>query len=188
MTLRSHQSASSKPPATAGPATAAITGFDSSRRDGPIGPRDAGPPSSGKSSAFSGSGLPARLAASLRSQPAQKAPPAPQNTATDASGSRSKARNASVSASALSTSMALRASGREWMTVVTGPLFSIVTVMDMLLSRSGEPERRSPLVMIPHQPVEQADAPARGPALVGLGLEGVHGRAGDVEMDPRGVA
>jgi hypothetical protein len=27
----------------------------------------------------------------------------------------------------------LRASGREWMTVVTGPLFSIVTVMDLLL-------------------------------------------------------
>src|SRR5215213_511126 len=76
------------------------TGFDSSRRDGPIGPRGAGPPSSGKSSAFSGSGLPARLAASLRSQPAQKAPPAPQKTATDVSGSRSKARNASVSASA----------------------------------------------------------------------------------------
>ena len=32
--------------------------------------------------------------------------------------------------------MALRASGRESMTVVTGPLFSIVTAMDLLLSLS----------------------------------------------------
>src|SRR5215203_4051895 len=104
MTLRSHQRASSKPPATAGPATAAITGFDSSSRDGPMGPRGAAPPLVGKSSAFSGSEAPARLDANLRSQPAQKAPPAPQNTATEASASRSKARKASTSASALSRS------------------------------------------------------------------------------------
>ena len=37
-TRRSHHSASSSPPATAWPATAAITGFESSMRDGPIGP------------------------------------------------------------------------------------------------------------------------------------------------------
>jgi hypothetical protein len=34
-TLRSHQSASSSPPATAGPSIAAITGFDNLRRVGP---------------------------------------------------------------------------------------------------------------------------------------------------------
>jgi hypothetical protein len=49
----------------------------------------------------------------LRSQPAQKAPPSPHSTATPASGSRSKARNAFTRASALSGSIALRASRRE---------------------------------------------------------------------------
>ena len=39
MTRRSHHSASSMPPATAGPSTAAMTGFDNSSRVGPRGPR-----------------------------------------------------------------------------------------------------------------------------------------------------
>src|SRR6266404_1462399 len=65
----------------------------------------------------------------LRSQPAQNAPPSPQSTATAASASRSNAVKASTSASALSGSMALRACGREWITVHTLPFFSILTVM-----------------------------------------------------------
>ena len=55
-----HQSASSMPPATAGPFMAAMTGFDSSSLVGPRGPRGAAP-SAGKSRP--GSGLsPSRLA------------------------------------------------------------------------------------------------------------------------------
>src|SRR5207302_3257414 len=65
----------------------------------------------------------------FRSQPAQNAPPSPQSTATAASASRSNAVKASTSASALSGSMALRACGREWITVHTFPFFSILTVM-----------------------------------------------------------
>src|SRR5688572_4298551 len=65
----------------------------------------------------------------FRSQPAQNAPPSPHSTATAASRSLSKSRNAETRASALSGSIALRASGREWMTVQTLPFFSILTAM-----------------------------------------------------------
>src|SRR3954465_6741046 len=65
----------------------------------------------------------------LRSQPAQNAPPSPQSTATAASRSLSNAWKAATSASALSGSIALRASAREWITVHTLPFFSILTVM-----------------------------------------------------------
>src|SRR6267143_320766 len=65
----------------------------------------------------------------FRSQPAQNAPPSPHSTATAASASRSNAVKASTSASALSGSMALRACGREWITVHTLPFFSTLTVM-----------------------------------------------------------
>src|SRR3954464_10736524 len=65
----------------------------------------------------------------LRSPPAQNAPPSPQSTATAASRSLSNAWKAATSASALSGSMALRDSAREWITVHTLPFFSILTVM-----------------------------------------------------------
>src|SRR6266513_5445760 len=65
----------------------------------------------------------------FRSQPAQNAPPSPQRTATAASASRLNAVKASTRASALSGSIALRACGREWITVHTLPFFSILTVM-----------------------------------------------------------
>src|SRR5215203_2649899 len=148
-----------------------------------MGPRGTPLPSSGKSSPASGRSAPTSCEAYLRSHPAQKAPPAPQNTATDASGSRSKARNASTSASALSGFTAFRASGREWMTVVTGPLFSTVTAIPASrasLTTGGA----SPLVVILHQPIEEAHAPARRPALVDLVLGRAHGRTGDVEVRP----
>src|SRR5690349_17865239 len=66
----------------------------------------------------------------FRSQPAQNAPPSPQSTATAASGSLSNWPNAATSASALSGSIALRACGREWITVHTLAFFSILTAMD----------------------------------------------------------
>src|SRR5439155_22172449 len=65
----------------------------------------------------------------FRSQPAENAPPSPQSTATAASASRSNAVKAATSASALSGSIALRACGREWITVHTLPFFSTLTVM-----------------------------------------------------------
>src|SRR5215472_4105813 len=82
MTRRSHHSASSMPPATAGPSTAAMTGLDSSSRVGPRGPRGSLLPSVGKSSEASGLS-PSRLAAYFMSHPAQKAPPSPHNLARD---------------------------------------------------------------------------------------------------------
>jgi hypothetical protein len=42
-TRMSHHSASSRPPATAGPSMAAITGFDSFMRVGPMGPSPSSP-------------------------------------------------------------------------------------------------------------------------------------------------
>src|SRR3954470_2526267 len=65
----------------------------------------------------------------LRSQPAQKAPPSPHSTATAAFASLLNASKAATSASALSGSIALRDSAREWITVHTLPFFSILTVM-----------------------------------------------------------
>ncbi len=76
--------ASSSPPATAYPSTAAITGFDSAIRLGPMGP---GPSSATRC-----------IRPSLRerrSAPAQNVPPLPVRTATEADSSSSKAVNAS---------------------------------------------------------------------------------------------
>src|SRR5690242_10668330 len=95
---------------------AAITGLDSTMRLGPIGPGpvvltvlDCGVPNA------------------LRSAPAQKVPPSPQNTATDAESSVSNSSNAATSAAAVGPSTALRACGRCRMTVVTAPLRSVRT-------------------------------------------------------------
>ena len=114
-TRRSHHSASSRPPATACPLIAAITGFDSAIRDGPIGP----------SADMSGSRA---LDIACRSAPAQNVPPAPHNTATRASVAASNARNASASAAAVAPSTALRRSGRSRTIVHTAcPAFSTCT-------------------------------------------------------------
>ena len=118
-TRRSHQIASSSPPATAYPSTAAITGLDSRIRVGPIGP-----------SPSSLTWLPRSVPIALRSAPAQNVPPAPYSTATDCDASASKARNASARAAAVGPSTALRASGRSMTTVVTGPVISTVTAME----------------------------------------------------------
>ena len=83
-TRRSHHSASSSPPATAYPATAAITGLPSRIRVGPIGPSPSG-----------ATRLPAGLPTSFRSAPEQNTPPSPCRTATAASRSASNSRNAS---------------------------------------------------------------------------------------------
>src|SRR5262245_6774339 len=115
------------PPATAGPSTAAITGLDNSSRVGPSGPRGGLPPSLGKSRWATGESL-SSTDTCFRSQPAQKAPPSPHKTATEAVGFASNASKASTRASALAGSMALRTSGRLWITVQTNSDFSIRTL------------------------------------------------------------
>ena len=115
-TRRSHQSANSRPPATAYPEIAAITGLLSVIRVGPIGPSPSG-----------STRLPLGVPIALRSAPAQNVPPAPQSTATAASGSASKARKASASARAVGPSTAFRASARSRTTVVTAPTRSTRT-------------------------------------------------------------
>ena len=85
-------------------------------RDGPIGP---GPV---RCTALA-SGVPK----AFKSAPAQKVPPSPHNTATDAESSRSNRSNAAYSAAAVGPLTALRAAGRLMITVVTGPLRSTRT-------------------------------------------------------------
>src|SRR3954463_1976202 len=128
-TRKSAHSASSMPPATAKPSTAAITGFVNRKRLGPIGARVECPPSS----RFL---LGSPDATALRSAPAQKHPPVPVNTATDASSSASKARKASYSFRAVKPSTALRQCGRLMETIVIGPSRSTRTVSASLMARS----------------------------------------------------
>src|SRR5690606_15645934 len=73
------------------------------------------------------------LAIALRSAPAQNVPWSPHSTATRASASASKLRKASASASAVDRSTALRTSGRDRMTVVTGGTASMRTLMPATL-------------------------------------------------------
>ena len=112
-TRRSASSASSSPPATAWPATAAISGFDSAMRLGPIGPG----PSPDGSTLLRNAGSPT----AFRSAPAQKLPPAPVRIATPSAASASKRSNASLSSNAVGPSMALRRSGRLMVIVQTAP-------------------------------------------------------------------
>ena len=103
----SHHSASSSPPATAWPSTAASTGLPSSRRVGPMWP------SCGCSF---GRRLGSPLATALRSAPAQKVPWVPVRMATSSVASASKSRNAAASAAPVALSTALRACGRSMLT------------------------------------------------------------------------
>src|SRR5437667_7998347 len=99
-------------------------------RVGPIGP-----------SPYARGCLGGAAAKALRSKPAQKVPWAPQGTATRASRSRSKARNAARSAAAVGGSTAFRRAGRSRMIVVTGPFVSLRTpgrsITCILLARHG---------------------------------------------------
>src|SRR5713226_2181514 len=126
-TRMSAHSASSIPPATAKPSTAAITGFDRRRRLGPIGAIESWPP-------ISRFLLGSPEATALRSAPAQKVPPVPVNTATDATASASKALNASNNFRAVAPSTALRQCGRLMETMVTGPSRSTSTVSVSVMS------------------------------------------------------
>src|SRR5436309_1014886 len=125
-TRMSHQSASSRPPATAWPSTAAITGLLRSIR---VGPRGARPSSL--------SFLRSPPAIALRSAPAQKVPPAPVSTATFNASSRSYAWNARVKDSAVGISTALRTSGRLIVTMATSRSRSTVTVLMLALTETG---------------------------------------------------
>src|SRR6266852_5884386 len=73
-------------------------------------------------------------ATALRSAPAQKYPPVPVNTATDASASASKAQNVSNSFRAVAPSTALRQCGRLIDTMVIGPSRSTSTVSASVMS------------------------------------------------------
>src|SRR5438132_517551 len=131
-TRRSHQSASSRPPATAYPSTAAMTGFPSSMRVGPMGPS----PSSLITHSWPEIVAPRRpwpAATAFRSAPAQNVPPAPVRTATASPSSASKRRNASTSAAAVGSSTALRTSGRLMVTTATSPSVSNRTVLMRVL-------------------------------------------------------
>src|SRR3954468_192034 len=106
---RSHQSASSLPPATHQPPIAAIVGLEAIRRVKPSGPSSLNRRGPNVSRAF-------------RSAPAQKAtPPAPVSTITRASSSASKRSYASPRSSAVGPSTALRRSWRSMVTTAAGP-------------------------------------------------------------------
>src|SRR5204862_383571 len=97
-TLKSHHAASSRPPATAWPSTAAITGLPSSMRVGPTGPSPSGATRLARGAPSS------RIA--FRSAPAQNLPPAPVSTATASASSSSKRRKAATPAALCATSAA----------------------------------------------------------------------------------
>ena len=129
-TRRSHQSASSSPPATAYPLTAAITGLVSSQPRGAH--RVRRPPAR--------RGCRARCRWPSGRRPRRTCRPRPTAPPPRASGSASKARNASASAAPVGPSTALRASGRESTTVVTAPARSVRTE-ELLTNRPPRRER-----------------------------------------------
>src|SRR6266545_980031 len=94
--------------------------------------RHAGPPRQHAEHGALRGGAPVAIA--FRSAPAQNAPPAPASTATELSGSASKARKAPASAAAVGPSTALRRSGRLMVTTVTGPSRSTSTVRSAMAS------------------------------------------------------
>ena len=110
-----------------------MTGLDSRSRVGPIGPSPSG------ATRFCWS-----VPIAVRSAPAQNVPPSPYSTATEAESSASKARNASASAAAVGPSTALRFSGRDSTTVVTGPDLSTRTAGMALRPSARRRSRRRP--------------------------------------------
>src|SRR3954454_16287811 len=98
-TIRSHASAISKPPATAKPSKAAISGLRDALWSMPAKPRS---PTQGRSPVTS----------ALRSMPAQKNPPAPVRTPTLRPSSASSSSSPAAIPSASGRLTALRASGR----------------------------------------------------------------------------
>src|SRR5262249_3479142 len=111
--------------------TAAMTGFPSRKRVGPIGP-----------SPSASTGLPPPRATAFRSAPAQKVPSTPVSTATASASSRSKARNASASAPAVGPSTALRTAGRLIVTTTTSLSMRTSTwLMRVLPCSARQPEQ-----------------------------------------------
>src|SRR5215218_7493659 len=132
--MRSQASTSSKPPASAPPSTAAISGLRGGVTVIPQSPR---PGMAGVS--------PRRKA--LRSMPAEKKPPAPVSTPARSSSSASSSSTASATPRATAASSALRACGRLMAVTCTAPRRSTRTSSDM------EPPRPS-----------ARTAPLQGPA------------------------
>ena len=148
MIRMSDHKANSIPPATADPSIAAIIGFDSIKRVGPIGPgrgSSIGFQSAGRSSPAIQS-APSRPAAAFRSNPAQN-PPAPVSTATSTAGSASKSVNAANKARAVAGSTALRAALRCTLTTLTRPCVVTATV---IASSPPKPMLHPPTEGAPH--------------------------------------
>src|SRR6266851_4380710 len=101
---------------------AAITGFSSCIRVGPMGP-----------SPFAVSRLALPCATSFRSKPAQKFPPAPVRMATDSESSASNRLKQATSSSAVAELTALRAPGRLIVTTAIGPSTSYRTLRSRAL-------------------------------------------------------
>src|SRR5262249_24482363 len=122
-----------------------MTGFESSIREGPMGP-----------SPSSVTRLPRPSATAFRSAPAQNVPLAPVRTPTASDSSASKRRKASASASAVGRSTAFRTSGRSMVTTTTGPSCSKRTVcmaplpslQSLLCETDGEEGRAADVVAV----------------------------------------
>src|SRR5262245_13308195 len=162
-TRRSHQMASSSPPATAYPSTAAMTGLERSMREGPIGP-----------SPSSTTRLPRPSATPFRSAPAQNVPPAPARAATAASVSAPKRRNAAASAAAVGPSTALRTAGRSMVMTYAGPSRSSRTVGALMALRSNGGWARSMRAVAETEPLYRmtVEAGRRDQVLVAPGPTG----------------
>ena len=111
-TTRSQDSTSSHPPASAGPSTAAISGFDGGRWVMPANPRS---PTCGRS--------PRRKA--LRSMPALKNPPAPVRMPATSASSSSSSSSAAAIPSATAVFTEFRAFGRSMVMISVVPSRSV---------------------------------------------------------------
>ena len=129
-TRRSHHSASSSPPATAWPSTAAITGFESSMRVGPIGP------SPHVELDAVAAALGHRLQVGAR---AERPAGARQHRRPPARRRRRSAGTRRPAPRAVGPSTALRTSGRSMVTTATGPSTSKSTLMTRASRRRPNP-------------------------------------------------
>ena len=139
-TRRSHHSASSRPPATACPSTAAMTGLPTSIRDRPSG---ASPSTSRRGPRGSSGDI------EVRSAPAQNVSRAPVRMATFNESSTANSRNAPARADAVGPSTALRTSGLSMTTVITPAVRNVRTVgVDMRGSSQAAGDARIDLTPV----------------------------------------
>src|SRR3954447_16641554 len=173
--------ASSKPPATAWPFSAATTGTN-------LSPRTSNRLRPGR---FMGgrNGSPRRSASriSLRSKPAQNAGPLPVSTTARTSGSAPQTSSSSTRSACRAVDSALRRSGRSSVRTRTWPRVSVVRpessrwgpLMPAILPSGSDPTQlaglHEPLRDVPHLPVQlHGDLRQSGERLVGRELVALH--------------